>query len=108
MRRRTHLARSCPVKRRDATAQGTGLRHCSHIPELPPLVASGAKVARLGVVLADAGFDSDEDHRFVREVIGALSVIPAKRGRPMREPMGYRGLMAASAARALPPAQSGR
>jgi len=42
-------------------------------------VASGARVARLGVVLADAGFDSEENHRFVREVIGALSVIPAKR-----------------------------
>jgi hypothetical protein len=45
-------------------------------------------VARLGVVVADAGFDSEENHRFVREVMGAVSVIPAKRGRPMREPRG--------------------
>jgi hypothetical protein len=76
------------VKRRAILAQRAGLGPCSDIPELPPLVASGARVARLGVVVADAGFDSEENHRFVREVIGALSVIPARRGRPMREPRG--------------------
>jgi hypothetical protein len=87
------------VKRRAILAQRAGLGPCSNIPELPPLVASGARVARLGVVVADAGFDSEEKHRFVREVIGAVSVIPARRGRPMREPRGYRGLMAISLSR---------
>jgi hypothetical protein len=89
VRRRAWLKYSLlvEVRRRAILAQRAGLGPCSDIPELPPLVASGARVARLGVV-ADAGFDSEENHRFLREVIGAVSVIPARRGRPMREPRG--------------------
>jgi hypothetical protein len=102
VRRRAWLKYSLlvEVRRRAILAQRAGLGPCSDIPELPPLVASGARVARLGVV-ADAGFDSEENHRFVREVIGAVSIIPARRGRPMREPRGYRGLMAISFPREL-------
>jgi hypothetical protein len=39
------------------------------------------EVAPLGVVLADAEFDSDQNHRHVHERLGAVSVIPAKRGK---------------------------
>ncbi len=39
------------------------------------------KVAPLGVVLADAEFDSEHNHRHVDERLGAVSVIPAKRGK---------------------------
>jgi hypothetical protein len=103
VRRRAWLKYSLlvEVRRRAILAQRAGLGPCSDIPELPPLVASGARVARLGMVVADAGFDSEENHCFVREVIGAVSVIPARRGRPMREPRGYRGLMAISFPREL-------
>jgi hypothetical protein len=103
VRRRAWLKYSLlvEVRRRAILAQRAGLGPCSDIPELPPLVASGARVARLGVEMSDAGFDWEEKHRFVREVIGALGVIPAKRGRPMREPRGYRGLMAISFPRGL-------
>jgi hypothetical protein len=84
VRRRAWLKYSLQVevRRRAILAQRAGLGPCSDIPELPPLVASGARVARLRMVLADARFDSEEKHRFVREVIGALSVIPARRGQP--------------------------
>jgi len=66
------------VSRKDVTSQRARLRPSSDIPDLPPLVARGARVARLGAVLADTGCDSEEDHRYVREVIGAMSVIPAR------------------------------
>jgi len=39
--------------------------------------------------LADAEFDSERNHRHVREKIGALSVIPAKRGGANWEIQGY-------------------
>jgi hypothetical protein len=43
--------------------------------------------------LADAEFDSERNHRHVREKIGALSVIPAKRGGASWEIQGYRAEM---------------
>ena len=46
-------------------------------------------------LLADAGYDSEPNHVFVREVCGILTVIPPKHGRPSaRPPTGkYRRLM---------------
>jgi hypothetical protein len=46
-----------------------------------------------GWLLADAEFDSERNHRHVREKIGALSVIPAKRGGASWEQQGYRAQM---------------
>ena len=39
------------------------------------------EVAPLGVILADVQFDSEQNHRHVHERLGAVSVIPAKRGK---------------------------
>jgi len=36
----------------------------------------------IGTVVADAEFDSERNHRHIREQIGAQSIIPAKRGKP--------------------------
>jgi len=39
------------------------------------------RVASVGTILADAGYDSESNHRFARDGCGVRSVIPPKRGR---------------------------
>lgn len=58
---------------------------------LPRLVDAASRVALIGLVLADAEFDTENNHRHIREVLGAHSIIPAKRGRGSR--VGIRGQM---------------
>ena len=48
---------------------------------LRPLVDAAHQITPLGVVLADAEFDSEHNHRHVRDRLAAASVIPAKRGK---------------------------
>src|SRR3712207_5928116 len=60
---------------------------------LRPLTEAARKVAPLGVVLADAEFDSEYNHRHVHERLGAVSVIPAKRGKATWQLQGYRAQM---------------
>lgn len=48
---------------------------------LPALVSAAGKVQPVGTVLADAEFDSQRNHRFCRDELGAISIIPAKRGK---------------------------
>lgn len=60
---------------------------------LPALVASADQVVRVGLVLADAEFDSERNHRFVREQLGADSVIPARRGKASWTIHGIRAAM---------------
>src|SRR5215207_1038695 len=48
---------------------------------LPALVSTANTVLPVGTVLADAEFDSERNHRFCREQLGAMSIIPAKRGK---------------------------
>ena len=47
------------------------------------------------MVLADGEFDSERNHRFIREVIGAGSIIPARRGKAGWKKQGVRAEMAA-------------
>ncbi|PYS61581.1 MAG: hypothetical protein DMG82_25205 [Acidobacteria bacterium] len=51
---------------------------CAHLPEL---VSQAHAHTPVGCVLADAEFDSERNHTFVRRQLHALSVIPAKRGK---------------------------
>ena len=62
---------------------------------LVPLLDAALKVAPVGAVLADAGYDSEPNHRHAREVCGVRSYVPASIGRPSaRPPAGrYRRLM---------------
>ena len=60
---------------------------------LRPLVDTAHEVAPLGMVLADAEFDSERNHRHVRNRLGAMSVIPAKRGKATWQVQGYRAQM---------------
>lgn len=46
---------------------------------------AGGRVRR---VVADAGYDSEADHRIARRDTGVRSVVPPKAGRPTAEPPG--------------------
>ena len=60
---------------------------------LRPLVDAAHELTPLGVVLADAEFDSEHNHRHVHERLAAASVIPAKRGKATWHVQGYRAKM---------------
>jgi hypothetical protein len=63
---------------------------------LRSLVDAAHEVTPLGLVLADAEFDSEQNHRHVRERLTAASVIPAKRGKATWRVQGYRAQMRAA------------
>lgn len=48
---------------------------------LPAVVEAASEQTRIGLALADAEFDSERNHTYIRKHLGALSVIPAKRGK---------------------------
>ncbi|MBI4442553.1 MAG: transposase, partial [Acidobacteria bacterium] len=60
---------------------------------LRPLVEAARHVAPIGVVLADAEFDSERNHTFIRQQIGARSIIPAQRGQKSWRIHGVRAEM---------------
>jgi hypothetical protein len=55
--------------------QGPG----SDVRALPGLLAVAARGAPIRLVLADAEFDSEPNHEYIRQHLGAPSIIPAKR-----------------------------
>jgi len=63
--------------------------------------AAHEEVTPLGLVLADAEFDSEQNHRHVREWLAAASVIPAKWGKASWRVQGYRATMRAAFPRQL-------
>jgi hypothetical protein len=69
-----------------------------------PLLSRACSRMRPRVVLADAGFDSEANHRLAREVLKVRSIIPARRGwLRNREPTTrYRRLMSRRLKRGLP------
>jgi DDE family transposase/transposase-like protein DUF772 len=62
---------------------------------LRPLVAMGQYVGEIDLVLADGEFDSERNHRFIRDEVGAASIIPARRGKADWKKQGVRAEMAA-------------
>lgn len=60
-----------------------------------PLVTQARARAPVRLVLADAGFDSEPNHRCARQELGVRTLIPATSGRPgSKPPLGrYRRLM---------------
>src|SRR4029077_4786858 len=46
---------------------------------LPAVIEAAPEQTRIGLVLADAEFDSERNHTYIRQQLGAHSVIPAKR-----------------------------
>jgi hypothetical protein len=65
-------------------------------PDFQPLLRSARKrAATVRVVVADAGYDSEKNHRVAREQMKVRSIIPATIGRPTDKPptARYRRLM---------------
>ena len=60
---------------------------------LPTVVETAAQQTRIGLVLADAEFDSERNHTYIRQQLGAQSVIPAKRGKKTWRIRGVRAEM---------------
>jgi hypothetical protein len=65
------------------------------VDEFRPLLADALRRLRLARMVADAGYDSEPNHRFAREACGVRTVIPPKQGRPTTKPATghYRRLM---------------
>ncbi len=81
------------VLRRCVLAQAARQGPYNDCATLRPLVSAAHKVTPVGLVLADAEFDSERNHRHVRDEIGADSVIPAKRGKADWKIKGVRAQM---------------
>ena len=64
--------------------------------KLRPITQKAHQVVRVSEVLADAEFDSERNHQFVRTQLQADSIIPAKRGKPTWRIQGVRAQMRAS------------
>src|SRR3974377_920760 len=60
---------------------------------LPTVVETAAQQTRIGLVLADAEFDSERNHTYIRQRLGAQRVIPAKRGKKTWRIHGVRAEM---------------
>jgi hypothetical protein len=54
---------------------------CGDFSDLRPLTAKAAEVMPYQQLIADAGYDSEPNHRFCREELGVDSLIPAKKRR---------------------------
>ncbi len=60
---------------------------------LRPLVDAAQQVTSIWLVLADAEFDSERNHQHIRQVLGAKSIIPARRGKATWKNKGVRAQM---------------
>jgi len=60
---------------------------------LPTVVETASEQTHIGLVLADAEFDSERNHIYIRRHLGARSVIPAKRGKKTWRVQGVRAEM---------------
>ena len=65
------------------------------VDEFRPRVAEALRIVRFSQLAADAGYDSEPNHKFARDDHGIRTIIPAKHGRPTDKlPTGrYRRLM---------------
>lgn len=64
-----------------ATGRGPG----PDDPYFQPALKQAAGRAKIQMLLADAGYDSESAHLFAREQCGARTIIPATRGRPTKK-----------------------
>lgn len=63
---------------------------------LRPVVDLARQTGVIRLVLADAEFDSERNHRHIRDHLGANGIIPAKRGKPTWHLRGIRAQLRAS------------
>ena len=76
-------------------AIGVGRGPRPDVDELESLISEALRSVTLVRLVADAGYDSESNHRFARERCGIRTVIPPKHGRPTTKPASghYRRLM---------------
>jgi hypothetical protein len=63
---------------------------------LRPVVDQARQTGVIGLVVADAEFDSERNHHHIRDCLGADSIIPAKRGKSTWQLHGIRAQMRAN------------
>ena len=55
-------------------------------PFFAPLLRDARRRAKVGIAVADAGYDSEDNHRAARVEMGIRSIIPPNAGRPSNKP----------------------
>jgi hypothetical protein len=58
----------------------------SDAPDFADLLKQAMRRARVAVVVADAGYDSEANHQLARQTLGVRSIIPTGIGRPTSKP----------------------
>lgn len=66
---------------------------CGDFADLPPLATAALRAVPLRLLLADAGYDSESNHRFCRQTLAVRSIIPARGHRPGAACTPYRQRM---------------
>lgn len=59
-------------------------------PFFEPLLREACQRAKFAAAVADAGFDSEDNHRLARQDLGVRSIIPPDAGRPTLKPAATR------------------
>jgi hypothetical protein len=95
LRRMPKLALAVAAASHRVLAARAALGNGSDAPDFDPLLFYAWRRAAVRTVVADAGYDSELNHRIARLDMGVRSVIPAKIGRPSaKAPAGpFRRLM---------------
>lgn len=81
------------VDRRLLLAQTAHAGPSNDCARLRPMLEEAEKTTPIGLVLADAEFDSERNHRFIRQQLHARSIIPASKGHPSWRIHGVRAMM---------------
>ena len=68
----------------------TRIGNGSDSPDFAPLLRQANRRAGVSIVVADAGYDAEHNHRLAREALGVRSLIPIGIGRPTTKPPGGR------------------
>jgi hypothetical protein len=95
LKRMPKLALATAVASHRILAARASIGNGSDAPDFEPLLFHSWRRAKVKRVVADAGYDSEDNHRLARLDLGVRSVIPPKIGRPSKSPPGgyYRRLM---------------
>jgi hypothetical protein len=86
LRRMPKLALAVAAASHRILAVSTTIGNGSDAPDFDGLLYHAWKRARVRTVVADAGYDSERNHRIARLDLGVRSVVPAKIGRPTEAP----------------------
>ena len=90
LRRMPKLALAAAAASHHILAVRTAIGGGSDHPDFEPLLFDSWKRAKVKTAVADAGYDSEDNHRLARQDLRVRSVIPPKIGRPSKKaPMGY-------------------